>query len=83
MKRFASKSSKAGNARLALEAELSQHVQLSRQHQQEAQIWELLQSTLTEGCWDITVANGDVQRSRQSACGFSNQFRILMGYATA
>ncbi|VVP46002.1 hypothetical protein PS850_05153 [Pseudomonas fluorescens] len=65
----------------ALEAELSQHVQFSRQHQQEAQIWELLQSTLTEGCWDITVANGDV-RDPGSQMRLFNQFRLLMGYAT-
>ncbi|EJM06883.1 PAS domain S-box [Pseudomonas sp. GM102] len=64
----------------ALEVELSLHVQLFRQHQQEAQIWELLQSTLTEGCWDITVVNGDVQ-DPASCMRFSNQFRILMGYA--
>jgi len=63
----------------ALEVELSQQVQLSRQHQQEAQIWELLQSTLTEGCWDITVVNGDVQ-DPSSSMRFSNQFRLLMGY---
>jgi len=64
----------------ALEVELSRHVQLSHHHQQEAQIWELLQSTLTEGCWDITVVNGDVQ-DPASCMRFSNQFRILMGYA--
>jgi PAS domain S-box-containing protein len=64
----------------ALEVELSRYVQLSRQHQQEEQIWELLQSTLTEGCWDITVVNGDVQ-DPASCMRFSNQFRILMGYA--
>jgi PAS domain S-box-containing protein len=63
-----------------LEVELGQHVQLSRQHRQEEQIWELLQSTLTEGCWDITVVNGDVQ-DPASCMRFSNQFRILMGYA--
>ena len=64
----------------SLEVELSRHVQLSRQHQREEQIWELLQSTLTEGCWDITVVNGDVQ-DPASCMRFSNQFRILMGYA--
>lgn len=65
----------------ALEIELQQYVQLSRQHQQEAQIWELLQSTLTEGCWDITVVNGDIQ---DPACRmrFSNQFCNLLGYAS-
>ncbi|MVW85795.1 PAS domain S-box protein [Pseudomonas sp. PB101] len=64
----------------ALEIELSRHVQQSWQHQQEAQIWELLQSTLTEGCWDITVVNGDVQ-DPASCLRFSNQFRVLLGYA--
>lgn len=64
-----------------LEIELTQHTQRSRQHQQEAQIWELLQSTLTEGCWDITVANGNVQ-DPASCMRFSNQFRLLMGYAS-
>jgi PAS domain-containing protein len=64
----------------ALEAELRQHVLLSRQHQQEVQIWELLQSTLTEGCWDITVVNGDIQ-DPASRMRIFNQFRLLMGYA--
>lgn len=64
----------------ALEIELRQHVQLARQHQLQAQIWELLQSTLTEGCWDITVVNGDVQ-DPASCMRFSSQFRLLMGYA--
>ncbi|VVM98461.1 hypothetical protein PS673_03159 [Pseudomonas fluorescens] len=64
----------------ALEVELSQHILLSRQHQQETQIWELLQSTLTEGCWDITVVNGDVQ-DPGSEMRIFNQFRLLMGYA--
>ncbi|WP_309475696.1 methyl-accepting chemotaxis protein [Pseudomonas alvandae] len=64
----------------ALEVELIRQVQLSRQHQREEQIWELLQSTLTEGCWDITVVNGDVQ-DPASYMRFSNQFRVLMGYA--
>ena len=64
-----------------LEIELNQQVQRSRQHQQEAQIWALLQSTLTEGCWDITVVNGNVQ-DPASCMRFSSQFRLLMGYAS-
>ncbi|WP_426139511.1 methyl-accepting chemotaxis protein [Pseudomonas sp. DWP3-1-2] len=64
-----------------LEDELAQHALRARQHQQEAQIWELLQSTLTEGCWDITVVNGDVQ-DPASSMRFSNQFRLLMGYTS-
>lgn len=64
----------------ALEVELHQHIQQACQHQQQAQIWELLQSTLTEGCWDITVVNGNVQ-DPASCMRFSNQFRLLLGYA--
>ena len=64
----------------ALQAELRQQLGLSREHQQEAQIWTLLQSTLTEGCWDITVANGDV-KDPGSQMRIFNQFRLLMGYA--
>lgn len=64
-----------------LEVELTQLAHRSRQHQQQAQIWELLQSTLTEGCWDITVVNGDVQ-DPASCMRFSNQFHLLMGYAS-
>lgn len=56
--------------------ELGQQVQRQRQ---DAQIWELLQSTLTEGCWDITVVNGDLQHPA-SGMRFSSQFRSLLGY---
>ncbi len=56
--------------------ELSQQLQ---QQRQDAQIWELLQSTLTEGCWDITVVNGDLLHPA-SGMRFSSQFRSLLGY---
>lgn len=63
-----------------LDAEVHQYRQLCDQHQQETQIWELLLSTMTEGCWDITVANGDVQNPGSQMRIF-NQFRLLLGYA--
>ncbi|AHL34199.1 histidine kinase [Pseudomonas brassicacearum] len=63
----------------ALEIRLSEHSQQLQQQRQEAQIWELLQSTLTEGCWDITVVNGDLQHPA-SGMRFSSQFRALLGY---
>lgn len=44
------------------------------------QLWTLLQSTLTEGTWDITVANGDVHHP-SSSMRLSDQFRVLMGYS--
>ena len=63
-----------------LEAELREHAQRARQHQHETQIWELLLCTMTEGCWDITVVNGDVQ-DPGSRMRIFNQFRLLLGYA--
>lgn len=62
-----------------LERRLGEHDQQLQQHRQDAQIWELLQSTLTEGCWDITVVDGDLQHPA-SAMRFSSQFRSLLGY---
>jgi PAS domain S-box-containing protein len=69
----------AGEREQGLQARLEQLERQSRQHFQEAQIWELLQSTLTEGCWDITVVNGDLQHPA-SGMRFSSQFRSLLGY---
>ncbi|SFW12196.1 methyl-accepting chemotaxis sensory transducer with Pas/Pac sensor [Pseudomonas sp. NFACC04-2] len=62
-----------------LERRLGEHNQQLQQHRQDAHIWELLQSTLTEGCWDITVVDGDLQHPA-SAMRFSSQFRSLLGY---
>ncbi|WP_332846019.1 methyl-accepting chemotaxis protein [Pseudomonas lactucae] len=63
-----------------LDAELRRQRLLGDQHQQEKQIWELLLCTMTEGCWDITVVNGDVQ-DPGSQMRIFNQFRLLLGYA--
>lgn len=49
---------------------------LSSQHQ----VWTLLQTTLTEGTWDIDVVQGDI-RHRESLMRLSDQFRALMGYS--
>lgn len=62
-----------------LEIRLGEHNLQLQQQRQDAQIWELLQSTLTEGCWDITVVNGDLQHPA-SGMRFSSQFRSLLGY---
>lgn len=62
-----------------LEVRLDEHCQRLHQHRQDTQIWELLQSTLTEGCWDITVVDGDLQHPA-SGMRFSSQFRALLGY---
>ncbi|EJL02255.1 sensory box methyl-accepting chemotaxis protein [Pseudomonas fluorescens Q2-87] len=62
-----------------LEVRLDEHTRQLQQQRQEAQVWELLQSTLTEGCWDINVVNGDLQHPA-SCMRFSSQFRSLLGY---
>ena len=49
-------------------------------HHQEQRVWELLQSTLTEGFWDIRVANGRID-DPASFMRISDPFRTLMGYA--
>lgn len=46
----------------------------------EAHVWELAQSTLTEGYWDFSVANGRVD-DPASMLRMSHQFRVLMGYS--
>ncbi|SDR04357.1 PAS domain S-box-containing protein [Pseudomonas grimontii] len=70
----------AGLREQALEAELREQAQRALAHQHETQIWELLLCTMTEGCWDITVVNGDVQDPASRMRIFS-QFRLLLGYA--
>ncbi|GAB7532821.1 hypothetical protein PS3A_52370 [Pseudomonas sp. 3A(2025)] len=77
----------------AMDAErqrLEQHVQMLQeenlqlrssvqQHRQEQRFWTLLQSTLTEGFWDIHVVNGRVD-DPASLMRISDPFRTLMGY---
>lgn len=46
----------------------------------ESRIWEIAQSTLTEGYWDFTVVNGKID-DPASMMRISNQFRVLMGYS--
>ncbi|MDE1164676.1 MAG: methyl-accepting chemotaxis protein [Pseudomonas sp.] len=62
-----------------LDAAIEQLNQDARLHAGEARIWALLQSTLTEGCWDMTVVNGRLE-DPASHIRFSNQFRVLLGY---
>ncbi|MCP1644349.1 PAS domain S-box-containing protein [Pseudomonas citronellolis] len=56
----------------ALEAE-------RRQWQEERQVWELTQRTLTEGCWAMNVVNGDPDHPH-NLIRWSEQFRELIGY---
>ncbi|MEL7937390.1 methyl-accepting chemotaxis protein [Pseudomonas delhiensis] len=56
----------------ALEAE-------RRQWQEEREVWELTQRTLTEGCWAMNVVNGDPDHPH-NLIRWSEQFRELIGY---
>ena len=48
--------------------------------QLEQQAWELTKQTLTEGCWDLTVVDGDADHAR-NVIRWSEQFRQLIGYS--
>ena len=64
----------------ALQAEIERQGCTAAEHAREAHIWELIQSTLTEGVWDISVVQGEIQNPG-SRMRISNQFRTLMGYS--
>ncbi|WP_290447593.1 methyl-accepting chemotaxis protein [Pseudomonas sp. 21LCFQ02] len=64
----------------ALEDSNQQLHERLHQHHQEQRVWELLQSTLTEGFWDIRVAHGRID-DPASFMRISDPFRALMGYA--
>jgi PAS domain S-box-containing protein len=49
---------------------------------QDEQAWELTKQTLTEGCWDLTVVNGDADHPN-NLIRWSEQFRNLIGYSHA
>jgi PAS domain S-box-containing protein len=49
---------------------------------QEQQAWELTKQTLTEGCWDLTVVNGNADHPN-NLIRWSEQFRHLIGYSQA
>jgi PAS domain S-box-containing protein len=63
----------------ALQVQLHEQREALSSCELEARIWEIAQSTLTEGYWDFTVVNGRVDDPR-SMMRISNQFRALMGY---
>lgn len=50
--------------------------------EQELQVWELTKQTLTEGCWDLKVVNGDPDHP-DNVIRWSDQFRALIGYSRA
>jgi PAS domain S-box-containing protein len=48
--------------------------------QQDEQAWELTRQTLTEGCWDLSVVDGNADHG-DNVIRWSDQFRHLIGYS--
>ncbi|MRK20099.1 histidine kinase [Pseudomonas sp. JG-B] len=46
----------------------------------EERIWDLTKQTLTEGCWELIVTDGDLDNPANEL-RFSKQFRELIGYS--
>jgi len=46
----------------------------------EAQVWELVKQTLTEGCWDLKIVDGDLEHP-SNELRWSRQFKELVGYS--
>ena len=63
-------------------AELASNAARQLSWQQDEQAWELTRQTLTEGCWDLSVVNGDADHPN-SLIRWSEQFRHLIGYSQA
>ncbi|MEK8080067.1 methyl-accepting chemotaxis protein [Pseudomonas sp. XK-1] len=63
----------------SVQAQLYEQQEALSKCELESRIWEIAQSTLTEGYWDFTVVNGNIDDPR-SMMRISNQFRVLMGY---
>ncbi|WP_271408616.1 methyl-accepting chemotaxis protein [Pseudomonas sp. Q1-7] len=51
-----------------------------QRHLQDVQIWEITKQTLTEGCWELSVIDGDIDNPLNVPC-WSRQFRELIGYS--
>ena len=63
-------------------AELASNAARQLSWRQDEQAWELTKQTLTEGCWDLTVVNGDADHPN-NLIRWSEQFRHLIGYSQA
>lgn len=47
----------------------------------EESVWELVKQTLTEGCWELRIIDGD-HNHPENELRWSSQFRALIGYST-
>lgn len=66
----------------SVQQQLEQQAQALSACQLEARVWEIAQSTLTEGYWDFSIVNGRLD-DPASMLRLSSQFRVLVGYSYA
>lgn len=52
----------------------------AQQHHQDEQVWEITKQTLTEGCWSLSIIDGDINHPLNTP-RWSKQFRDLIGYS--
>ncbi|CAH0143611.1 Biofilm dispersion protein BdlA [Pseudomonas sp. Bi70] len=62
-----------------VERELQEQKDSLSQYELESRIWNIAQSTLTEGYWDFSIVNGRID-DPASMLRLSSQFRVLLGY---
>ncbi|TBW59533.1 PAS domain-containing methyl-accepting chemotaxis protein [Marinobacter halodurans] len=63
----------------ALEARCAQYEQVVADWEAESRVWNMIQSTLTEGVWDFVVVNGRIE-DPSSCMRITDAFRRLLGY---
>lgn len=52
----------------------------AQKHLEDEQVWEITKQTLTEGCWSLSVIDGDINNPLNTP-RWSKQFRKLIGYS--
>ncbi|SDI71405.1 methyl-accepting chemotaxis sensory transducer with Pas/Pac sensor [Pseudomonas panipatensis] len=66
----------------ASQAQLAGLLDERHRWEERQQVWELTQQALTEGCWNLSVVDGDPDNPR-NVIRWSEQFRTLLGYSQA
>ncbi|BAN50697.1 PAS domain-containing methyl-accepting chemotaxis protein [Metapseudomonas resinovorans] len=73
----------AATLRSEIERRQGDEIALAEQiqrHLQDEQVWEITKQTLTEGCWELSVLDGDIDNPA-NVPRWSKQFRELIGYS--
>lgn len=69
-------------SRLAEEQSAHASLQERLEHlQEDVHVWDMTRQTLTEGCWDLRVYDGDANNAK-NVVRWSDQFRHLVGYVS-